>query len=83
MAHGGSRRGSGRKPKQIKDLEKSFAAEILTDQLEKDKWKKTLDSPDQRIVLDALKYLSDHKYGRAPQEIKHDGEIAHRVVSDL
>lgn len=83
MPRGGARPNSGPKPKKIKELERSFASDILTPEIESTKWKLALDSRDQRVMLDALKFLSDHKYGRAPQEIKHDGEIAHRVVSDL
>lgn len=83
MPRGGARPNSGPKPKKIKELERSFASDILNADVESAKWKMILDSKDTRVILDAVKFLSDHKYGRAPQELKHDGEIAHRVVSDL
>ncbi len=30
--------------------------------------------PDNKIRLDALKYLCDHKHGKAPQSVKVEGE---------
>lgn len=36
--------------------------------------KENITEPDYKIRLDALKYLSDHKYGKAPQSVKLGGD---------
>lgn len=71
---GGSRPGSGRKAKEINEIRRSFAAEILTPTIEKNRFRKMLDSSDERVALDALKYLADQKYGKAPQAMELSGE---------
>jgi len=87
--HGGARKGSGAKPKAIVEAKRSFAATILPDDLEAAMWQEMLNAtrstyvegmgepmtePDYKIRLDALKYLCDHKHGKAPQSVKVEGE---------
>ena len=41
------------------------------------KWKSFLESEDERIALDACKYLTDRLFGKAPQSVSldHSGSI--------
>ena len=41
-----------------------------------------VESADERIGLDALKYLTDRVYGKAPQsvDLNHNGEVAIKRV---
>jgi hypothetical protein len=36
-------------------------------------WDRMLQANDDRVVLDALKFLTDHKYGRAVQRAESTG----------
>src|SRR6185312_145128 len=74
--HGGRRKGAGRKPGSVKGitkivselpapLTKATAGQILGLQDEYVLWARHLHSKDPRIALDALKYLSDKRDGRA------------------
>jgi hypothetical protein len=89
MAHGGARKGAGAKPKAIVQAKQNFAASILDSELEEAMWREMLNAtrsyysegmgepvtePDYKIRLDALKYLSDQKYGKAPQSVKIGGD---------
>lgn len=82
---GGARPGSGRKPRIVKAIEKGVAYAILSPEFEKKKWTRLLDSEDERVVLESLKYLTDRRDGKAPQSVKVDGEIEviGRVVVNL
>lgn len=65
-----------------------FAMEILKEKNQSRIWAKLLDSKDERIVLDALKYLTDRAYGKAEQPNTHanaNGEpfkIVYQVADD-
>lgn len=76
MAHGGVRDGAGRKVRKETELRRSFASGILDDGLEIKLWRQALTSEDARIALDALKAITDHKYGRATQRIAGDESAA-------
>ena len=82
-SHGGKRLGSGRKSKLAKELGNKFFAEILSLEDLKKTIRKHIASDNEKISFDAAMWVADHLFGKAPQEIKHDGEIEHRVVSDL
>ncbi len=51
------------------------------------KWESLANSKDERVSLDAMKYLSDRLYGKPVQALdnKHSGEfeVIKRVISDL
>lgn len=66
---GGKRPGAGRKPGSKQLLLKDISAEILASAGPKAVWKRLLESKDERIVLDALKYLSDRVWGKAVQSV--------------
>ena len=74
---GGIRRGAGRKSKASKLIEAGFVAPWFTAEYQQIKWKSFLDSTDERIALDATKFLSDRLYGKAPQSValKHSGAV--------
>ena len=70
---GGRRPGSGRKVKRIKSLvkrcDKVTAAMILAAVDEQSKWLKFIDSDDERIALDAMKFLTQMRDGRPKQAV--------------
>ncbi|HEY5330876.1 MAG TPA: hypothetical protein VIJ79_13395 [Acidobacteriaceae bacterium] len=70
---GGIRKGAGRKSKASKLIEAGFVASWFTAEFQEIKWKSFLDSEDERIALDATKYLSDRLYGKASQALEHTG----------
>lgn len=87
MAHGGTRSGAGRKVQAVTQIRRNFASALLPDKFEIELWTQALKSEDERIALDALKALTDHKYGRATQRVEETGPeggpIAIRVVTDV
>ncbi len=58
-------------------MEAGFVASWFTAEFQEIKWKSFLESKDERIALDATKYLTDRLFGRAPQsvDLNHSGEI--------
>ncbi len=89
MAKGGKRPGSGRKKKPPLPIAEKKQAESVLELLgttykgkqiptEHDLWISLMCSPDQRIRLDALKYLTDRREGKPIQRIAgaDDGPIA-------
>ncbi len=71
MAKGGKRPGAGRPVAALTEIKRNWAALILTDELEAKLWKECLDDPN--TCMDALRYLCDHKYGKAPQRLDLTG----------
>jgi hypothetical protein len=71
---GGKRPGAGRKPSTVKGIAKRLpkeSAELLLAEINAhSKWLALANSKDERIVLEALKYLSDRAYGKARQSIE-------------
>jgi len=83
---GGIRKGAGRKSKASKLIEAGFVASWFTAEFQEIKWKSFIESGDERIALDATKYLTDRLYGKAPQslDLNHGGELAiRRVIADV
>ena len=74
---GGFRKGAGRKSNASKLMEAGFVASWFTAEFQEIKWKSFLESEDERIALDATKYLTDRLFGKAPQSValKHSGGI--------
>lgn len=70
---GGTRPGAGRKSKATKLMEAAFVAEWFTNDFQEIKWKRFVNSTDERIALDSLKYLTDRIYGKAQQSVSHTG----------
>jgi hypothetical protein len=75
---GGKRPGAGRKPSTIRGIAKKLprlSAELLLAEINANsKWVALANSPDPRIVLETLKYLTDRAYGKARQTIEASGE---------
>lgn len=66
---GGKRPGAGRKSNATRLLEAGFACAYF-DALEQEKlWKSMLSSEDEKIRLDAGKYLTDRLYGKPAQAV--------------
>jgi hypothetical protein len=65
---GGRRPGAGRKVKRIKTLVKRCdrvtAAMVLAAVDEQSKWRQFINSNDERIALDAIKFLTQMRDGR-------------------
>jgi hypothetical protein len=82
---GGVRPGSGRKSNASKLLNAGFAAPWFTTEFQRTKWLSFLGSDDEKIALDAFKYVTDRLYGKAHQAIDFRGEleVIKRVVADL
>lgn len=72
---GGSRRGAGRRPRDLekwiaaRGLKPATAAEILDRADERRIWYRLLNSDDDGIVLRTITYLTDRRDGRAAQQI--------------
>lgn len=66
---GGKRRGAGRPPKKVTELKRLSAAQALEAIDETKSWRECLTAKDLRIRLDALKYLTDRRDGKAPQSV--------------
>ena len=73
MALGGTRPGAGRKSNASKLLAAGFVASWFTSEFQEIKWKSFLESDDEKIRLDATKYLTDRIYGKATQALEHTG----------
>ena len=66
---GGARPGAGRKPKATVILRRTMAAEILSAVDEIAVWQGLIQCGDYRVRLDAMKYLTDRRDGKAPQAV--------------
>ena len=73
---GGVRKGAGRKSNASKLLEAGFVADWFTPEFQEIKWKSFVESDDERIALDATKYLTDRLYGKAAHslDLNHSGK---------
>jgi hypothetical protein len=74
---GGFRKGAGRKSKASKLIEAGFVASWFTAEFQEIKWKSLVDSKDERVSLDAIKYLSDQMFGKPSQfvDLNHSGAL--------
>jgi hypothetical protein len=79
---GGIRKGAGRKSKASKLMEAGFVASWFTSEFQEIKWKSLVGSKDERISLDAIKYLTDRLYGKAPQslDLNHSSDQPLEVI---
>ena len=70
MTHGGKRARAGRRPGARALVTRSKAEAILATVNEEAIWQRLLRSPNARIVLDAMKYLTDRRDGKAVQAVE-------------
>jgi hypothetical protein len=82
---GGLRKGAGRKSNASKLLEAGFAASWFTHEFQEIKWKSFLASKDEKIALDATKYLTDRLYGKAALTVQaeHTGNVGLQLVHSV
>lgn len=75
MPRGGKRINAGRKPKPSpKQVVRKVIAETILAGIDEAKaWSRLLNSEDDRISLEALKYLTNRRDGMPPQSIEHKG----------
>lgn len=69
MPSGGARLGAGRPPKPQVLVRKALATDILAAVDEVALWQGLLWSENEKIRLEALKYLTDRRDGKAPQSV--------------
>lgn len=79
---GGARPGAGRKTNAKKMLEAGFVAPFFSLDLQERHWKKFLNSKDEKIALDATKYLTDRIYGKARQAVELSGQNGEPIKSE-
>lgn len=72
MTHGGKRTGAGRKPGARAFVMRSKAEAILATVNEEVIWQRLLRCRNARIVLDAMKYLTDRRDGKPVQAVGLD-----------
>lgn len=80
MLHGGARLNAGRPPKSLVVVRKVLAEQILGSVDELLLWKELLSSENEKIKLEAPKYLTDRRDGKAPQSVVADQEDTRPVV---
>lgn len=79
---GGKREGAGRKSNKVKLLHAEFAAPFFGPVKQATLWKKYLNSSDERVSLDAAKYLTDRLYGKARQAVELSGQGGGPILSE-
>ena len=76
--HGGFRKNAGRKPSTVRGLIKKLPGDtaklILAELDAESKWKKLVESKDERLQFEVLKYLTDRAFGKPKQKVEHSGE---------
>lgn len=80
---GGVRPGAGRKTNASKLIEAGFVANWFTADFQAIKWKSLAESDDERISIDAMKYLTDRLFGKAKQAVEITGEDGGPVQSSI
>jgi hypothetical protein len=82
---GGPRKNAGRKSNARKLLDAGFAAVWFTHSLQETKWIEFIESEDEKIRLEAMKYITDRLYGKATQVLASDptSPIGITIVSSI
>lgn len=82
---GGARKGAGRKSKASKLIEAGFIAPWFTHEFQEIRWLRFLSSNDEKIALDATKYLTDRLYGKAALTVtaEHSGNLGLQLVHSV
>ena len=69
MKHGGKRLGAGRKTDEVNALRRSLAQGLLTEEQERERWMRFLDSSDQDLAFRAFLAWNDRAYGKPSQAV--------------
>ena len=82
---GGPRKNAGRKSNASKLLDAGFAAPWFTIKFQETKWLQFLSSKDEKIALDATKYLTDRLYGKATLTVnaEHSGNVGLQLIHSV
>lgn len=78
---GGKREGAGRKPNKINILRKSAAFGLLSEQEEKNQWRRFIKSEDEKVALQAFLAWNDRAFGKPSQPVDVEGELT--LVIDI
>lgn len=82
---GGRTPGAGRKPNKINLLRKSAALEILSEQEEKNQWRRLIKSEDEKVALQAFIEWNNRAFGKPAQavDVTSKGESIAQVIVNL
>lgn len=80
---GGPRKGSGRKSNAEKLLLAGFSAPWFTPEMQKTKWSELINSDDEKIVLEVMKYVTDRLHGKAKQALEHSGKDGEPIKASV
>lgn len=72
---GGHRPGAGRKPNKLDMLRKSVALGMLSEQEEKNQWRRFLKSDDEDIAFKAFQEWNNRAFGKSKETVDLTGEI--------
>jgi hypothetical protein len=75
MTHGGRRPGAGRKPGARALVTRTKAEGVLATVDEATLWQRLLHSRNERILFEALKYLTDRRDGKPIQSTQVEGHL--------
>ena len=67
MNHGGKRLGAGRKTNEVIALRRSLAQGLLTEEQERERWMRFLNSHDEGLAFKASLAWNDRAYGKPSQ----------------
>ena len=81
MARGGKRPGAGREAGSTAAIRRVSAEAILAEHDPQKAWNRFLNSENDKIALDAWKFLWEHVHGKAKQPI--EGQMNVTLVLDL
>lgn len=74
LIRGGKRAGAGRKKAAKTLITKDFALQILSGIDINSKWNEFLNSKDQKVALEAAKYLSNRAFGMPQSNVQLSGD---------
>ena len=75
MSHGGKRLGAGRKTDEVNTLRRSLAQNLLTEEQERERWMRFLESPHEDLAFKAFLAWNNRAYGKPAQAVDvHNNE---------
>lgn len=73
---GGHRLGAGRKPNKVNLLRKSVALGMLSEQEERNQWRRFLKSDDEDIAFKAFQEWNNRSFGKSKETIEMDARLS-------
>jgi hypothetical protein len=85
MNHGGKRLGAGRKTNEVIALRRSLAQGLLTEEQERERWMRFLNSPDEDLAFKAFLAWNDRAYGKPSQavDVNNQEEGITTIIVDM